>query len=118
MNSERYSGSCHCGAVRFTANADLGQTITCNCSICRRTGAILAFVPANEFTLVSGADALSDYQFGRKSVHHLFCRTCGVRPFGRGTGPDGREMVAINVRCLDDVDLAKLRPVAFDGASL
>ncbi len=118
MNPEHYTGSCHCGAVRFEANADLGQTITCNCSICRRTGAILAFVPASDFTLVSGADALSDYQFNKKTVHHLFCKTCGVRPFGRGIGPDGREMVAINVRCLDDVDLAALRPVAFDGASL
>ncbi len=113
-----YSGGCHCGRVRYEVDADLSRVMSCNCSICRKRGALLAFVPAARFKLESGADALTDYQFNKKVVHHLFCAGCGVGSFGRGTGPDGAEMVAINVRCLDDVDLDGLTVVPFDGKSL
>lgn len=118
MAAQRYTGSCHCGAVRFEATADLTSTMTCNCSICRRTGTVLTFVPSEGFTLIAGTGNLSDYQFNKKVIHHLFCKTCGVRAFGRGTGPDGREMVAINARCLDGVDVADLTPHRFDGARI
>jgi hypothetical protein len=57
-------------------------------------------------------------QFNKKIVHHLFCSRCGVGSFARGTGPDGSAMIAVNVRCLDDVDLAALSPMSFDGKSL
>ena len=73
-------------------------------------GWLLTFVPPEQFTLVSGGDLLSDYQFGKKRVHHLFCPTCGIQSFGRGVTPDGRDIRAINVRCLEDVDV--------DGKSL
>lgn len=112
-----YTGGCHCGAVRFEVKADLSQTITCNCSMCAKTGSILAFAPAETFELVSGEDALSDYQFNKRIIHHLFCATCGVRSFGRGKNPDGSDAVAINVRCLDDVDVTTLTPFAYDGKS-
>lgn len=104
--------------MRYEVNADAEQSISCNCSICRRTGMILTFVPAAEFKLLSDGDSLADYQFGKKAIHHLFCKTCGVRSFGRGTGPDGSEMVAINVRCLDGVDPDALIPHKYDGAKL
>jgi hypothetical protein len=68
--------------------------------------------------LRSGADSLTDYQFNKKIIHHLFCRTCGIGSFARGTGPDGAEMIAINVRCLDGVDLDSLTVTPFDGKSL
>lgn len=113
-----YAGGCHCGQVRFEAGLDLASTISCNCSICQKSGTILAFAPASSFRLIQGAEALTDYQFGRKTIHHLFCSTCGVRSFGRGTRPDGTETVAVNVRCLDDVEVASLSPRAFDGRSL
>lgn len=117
-NMQSYSGGCHCGAVRFSADADLSGAITCNCSICRKAGLVLTFTPAAHFKLEQGAGNLTDYMFGKKTIHHVFCATCGVRPFGRGTGPDGREMIAINVRCLDGVDVGELSPRPFDGASL
>lgn len=113
-----YSGGCHCGSVRFEVKTGLDKLVSCNCSICGKTGAIYAFVPASEFTLLKGADAQSDYQFNKKVIHHLFCKTCGIRSFGRGKGPDGVEMIAVNVRCLDDVDVTTLKPMAFDGKSL
>jgi len=112
-----YVGSCHCGKVRYEVRADLKSVVSCNCSICQRTGTLLAFVPKENFRLLQGEEALTDYQFNQKVIHHLFCSTCGVRSFARGTGPDGREMAAINVRCLEDVDLAALDVVHFDGRS-
>lgn len=114
-----HTGSCHCGKVRYQAKVDLDQTLmTCNCSICSRTGAIMAFVPASDVTIDSGADELSDYQFGKKHVHHLFCPVCGIRPLARGKNRDGSEMVMINVRCLDGVDVSTLTTQEFDGKSL
>jgi hypothetical protein len=113
-----YTGGCHCGAVRYRVRAKLDGALTCNCSICSKTGTMLAFAPAAQFELLQGAEALTDYQFGKKRLHHLFCSRCGVRSFGRGVGPDGTEMVAMNVRCLDGVDVAALPVRAYDGRSV
>jgi len=113
-----YTGGCHCGAVRYEVETALEPVISCNCSICRKRGSLLTFVGADNFRLAGGEAPLTDYQFNRKVIHHLFCPTCGVASFGRGTGPGGAEMVAINVRCLDDVDLDALRVRPFDGAAL
>jgi hypothetical protein len=113
-----YAGGCHCGAVRYRVKAKLDGAMRCNCSICSKTGTMLTFVPAAGFELLSGAAALTDYQFGKKRIHHLFCSRCGIRSFARGQGPDGAEMVAVNVRCLDGVDLDAVPVQRFDGRSL
>ena len=112
-----YSGGCHCGAVRYRVTTKLERAITCNCSICSKTGTMLAFAPATQFQLLSGGDALGDYQFGKKRIHHLFCTRCGVRSFARGRGPNGEEVVAINVRCLEGVDLDAVPVHRHDGKS-
>jgi hypothetical protein len=115
--AKTHTGGCHCGAVRYRVDIDLSQpVITCNCSICGRTGTMLSFVPASAFHLEKGEEALTDYQFGKKSIHHLFCKVCGVRSFARGNGPHG-PMAAINARCLDDVDPASLQTQHYDGRS-
>lgn len=117
-DQEIYHGSCHCGAVRYEArSAPITHAISCNCSMCRRKGTLLAFIPASDFALDAGGDQLSDYQFHRKAIHHLFCRTCGVTSFARGAQPDGTEMVALNVRCLDEIDLDALQIDRVDGKS-
>ena len=113
-----YSGGCHCGAVRFETKADISAPIACNCSICSKSGYWLTFVPEGDFKLLSGADNLTDYQFAKKHIHHVFCKTCGVRSFAKGATPDGGTMYAVNVRCLDGVDLAAITPRPFDGKSL
>ncbi len=82
-----HTGGCHCGKVRYEAKVDLGApVIACNCSMCGRTGTLLSFVPATQFKLLSGEDSLTDYQFNKKAIHHLFCKVCGVKSFARGTG--------------------------------
>jgi len=113
-----YTGGCHCGEVRFEVTTDLGKVTSCNCSICEKRGALWSFVPAESFALRAGEEALKDYQFGKKSIHHLFCPQCGVGAFSRGTTPQGNELIAVNVRCLDEIDVAALAPAAFDGRSL
>ena len=115
MAGQKYTGGCHCGAVRYEVTADLGGAISCNCSRCSKLGAILTFAPAQNFKLFSGEPKLTDYQFNKKTIHHLFCAICGIESFARGAMPDGTPTVAINVRCLDGVDLATLSPKAVDG---
>lgn len=97
-------GSCHCGAVRFEADVDLSEgTSRCNCSICSKTRFWSAVVAPDEFRLLQGADALTDYQIGPDTVHHRFRSRCGVKPYGRGEDETlGGEFYAVNVACLDD----------------
>lgn len=116
--TKTYEGGCHCGAVRYQVKAALERVIECNCSICSKTGALLAFVPAERFTLLSGGDEVTDYQFGKKHIHHTFCPTCGIRSYAHGKGQDGATMFAINVRCLDGVDPGSLAVDKYDGKSL
>lgn len=116
--AKTHTGGCHCGKVRFEVTLDLAEpAITCNCSICGRSGTMLRFVPADSFTLLSGADSLTDYRFNHKLINHLFCKVCGIKSFATGVSPDGVETRAINVRCLDDVDLATVPTVPYDGKS-
>ena len=118
MSEQTYTGGCQCGKVRYQVEVDLEKpVISCNCSMCGRSGTLLTFVPASEFTLLSGEDALTDYRFYKHAIHHLFCSVCGIKSFARGTGRDGGATVAINARCLDDVDVASLKIQSFDGRS-
>ncbi|MGK2740053.1 GFA family protein [Tepidicaulis sp. LMO-SS28] len=108
-----YRGSCHCGAVTYEAGLDLSQgSIRCNCSICNKSRSWLALVPEAEVRLLSGEDQLTSYRFGQHRIHHLFCKTCGVKPFGRGSVEDGGAvMYALNLTCLDDASPAELAAV-------
>ena len=115
--TKTWTGSCHCGKVSYEADLALSQVISCNCSMCQRAGWLLAFVGADQFRLLSGQDTLGDYQFNRHLIHHHFCTTCGIKPFARGTTGDGRQMVAINARCLEGVDLDALQVTHVDGRS-
>ena len=105
---------------RYEVALDLANpVIACNCSRCGRLGSLLTFAPAADFNLLSGDGALTDYQFNKNVIHHLFCTTCGIESFARGKRPgDGADMVAVNARCLDGVDPDTLTVKKFDGRSL
>ena len=108
-----YTGSCHCGAVTFTVATDAPtEAMSCNCSHCSRKG----FVPADQFTLDSGEDKLTDYQFYKHKITHRFCNICGTQSFAEGNSPDGPTR-AINLRCVPSVDIDALKIKKVDGAS-
>ena len=108
-----YQGGCHCGRVRFRVTADLARVTECNFSICRMKGFLHLIVPPERFALASGADALTTYRFNTGTARHTFCATCGIHPFYvPRSDPD---KIDVNVRCLDGVDLAALKPLPFDG---
>ena len=113
-----YTGACHCGKVKFEAQTDLDMIIEGNCSHCGIKSLLLAFIPASQFKLLSGEDNLTEYRFNKHVIEHLFCKTCGVQPFGRGTDPKGVTTVALNVRTLKDVDLKALTITPFDCKSM
>ena len=119
MSESTYKGSCHCGAVRIEVTMEAPtKAYACNCSICARAGWLLAFAPRAAMTIVSGEDALTDYQFAKQTIHHEFCSVCGMRPFSHGADPSGGETVSINLRCLEGFDASALPVESFDGASL
>ena len=113
-----YTGGCQCGKVRYEAQAEIGTVITCNCSRCRKVGSLLSAVAMSDFRLLTDADEMTDYQFNKHAIHHPFCRTCGIQSYAYGKGPDGKDMVMLNVRCLDGVDVDQFEVKKFDGASL
>jgi hypothetical protein len=113
-----YRGSCHCGAVRFECDLDLAEgTSKCNCSVCSKGRFWKAIATAGAFRLLQGKEALSVYQFGSNNIEHFFCRTCGIKPFGRGHHESlGGEFHAINLGALDDATPEELAaaPVAYE----
>ncbi|MBL8384235.1 MAG: GFA family protein [Burkholderiales bacterium] len=112
---QRYTGSCHCGAVRFEIDAVIDRVTDCNCSICAKKGILHHRVPPERFRLVAGAEVLENYRFGTGIAQHRFCRVCGIHVFTRPRSAP--ELYTVNVRVLDDFDLAAANPqvVKFDG---
>jgi hypothetical protein len=112
-----YLGSCHCGNVRFELTADIDHVRVCDCSICQRRGALLHRVPAESLRLLTAWEDLCLYQWGTMTARDYFCRTCGILPFRRPSDPTAQELLegverfdgwAVNVRCLEGVDLESL----------
>ena len=112
-----HAGSCHCGRTRFEVEGELSEAIECNCSHCSRKGYLLWFVPRENLRLTTPLEELSTYRFNRHVIDHRFCPACGCAPFGLGTAPDGKATAAINVRCLEAVDLSSLKRIPVDGRS-
>lgn len=115
----KHQGSCHCGGIAFEVEGDIEDVVDCNCSMCRRRGGLLWFGPREALVLKTPASSLSTYTFNKHHIQHHFCATCGIATYGEAPHPGtGANMVAVNVRCLPDLDLATLKITAYDGASM
>src|SRR6266705_4537509 len=111
-----YKGSCHCGAVTFQVQCTLSPALRCNCSLCRRKGAVMAAVNPEHFKLLSGEGSLALYQFNTRTAKHYFCKVCGIYTFhSPRTNPN---IYRVNVGCLEGVDPFSLEVGLNDGASL
>jgi len=113
-----YKGSCHCGRVAYEVEGEIKGAVACNCSICSRKGSLLWFVPRPKLKLLTPEDAASTYTFNKHIIQHRFCPVCGIHPYAEGVDPKGNQMAAINLRCLEDVDLAAIPVQNYDGRSM
>lgn len=113
-----HQGSCHCGKVAFEVEGEIDSALSCNCSMCQRKGSLLWFVPRAQLRLTSGEDALATYTFNKHVIRHNFCPHCGIHPFGEGTDPKGNAMAAVNIRCIEGIDLAAVPVHHYDGRSM
>ncbi|GAB5481215.1 MAG: GFA family protein [Parasphingorhabdus sp.] len=108
------AGGCHCGAVRFAAQAEAQpEMLDCNCSICARTGFLHLFIPHDQFDLLQGESDLTSYKFGSGEADHLFCRHCGIKSFYQPRShPD---CWSVNYNCLDAGHDLEPKITKFDG---
>ena len=113
-----YQGSCHCGHIAFEVEGDLTGAMACNCSMCQRKGTLMWFVPRDSLKLQTPDENASTYTFNKHVIRHRFCATCGMHPYGVGTDPKGNAVAAINIRCLEDIELAGIPVHEYDGRAL
>ena len=108
-----HEGRCHCGRIRFEVEGEIRPVSACNCSICTRTGYLHWPVAHERVRILAGAGEWSSYRFGSGVAEHRFCPTCGISPFRIArSDPD---MLTINVRCLEGIDLDAVAIERFDG---
>jgi hypothetical protein len=114
-----HKGSCHCKKVMFEAEGEFDSVLECNCSHCQRKGYLLWFIPKDKFHLRTKESDLSTYTFNKHVIKHHFCKVCGCAPFGFGTDPKtNTPTAAINVRCLEGIELSTLKRIPYDGRSV
>jgi hypothetical protein len=113
-----YKGRCHCGKVAFEVEGEINGAMACNCSICSRKGTLMWFVPREKLRLLTSESEMSTYTFNKHVIKHRFCPTCGIHPYGEGVDPNGNSMAAINIRCIEGIDLASVPVQNYDGLSL
>ncbi len=114
----KYQGSCHCGRIGFEVDGELDGAMSCNCSICQRKGSLLWFVPGEQLRLLTPENDMATYTFNKHAIKHHFCPVCGIHPFGEAADPSGTPMAAVNIRCLEGLDLDAVPVQQFDGRSL
>lgn len=112
-------GSCHCGAVVFEVELEDGlhNLRRCNCSLCRRKGAVMASVPVERLKVIAGEDQLSLYQWNKRIARHYFCKHCGIYTHHQRRSNPAE--YGFNVACIEDVDSYGLKDIGVsDGASM
>ena len=115
----RYEGSCHCKRVAFEVEGEIDGAMACNCSICQRKGSLMWFVPHDKLALKTPPEDMSTYMFNKHVISHRFCPVCGIHPYAEAVHPKtGKPMAAINIRCIEGLDLDNVPTTHFDGRAM
>ena len=114
----KYKGSCHCGKVAIEVEGEIDGAMACNCSMCARRAALLWFVPRDKLQLATPERDAATYRFNKHVIAHRFCPACGIHVFGEGSDPKGNAMAAVNIRCLEGVDVDAVPVKHFDGRAM
>ena len=106
---------CHCGEVEVETNIpdNLEKILKCNCSICKRKGAVMSMVKNEDFKIIKGQDKLKLYQFHTKVAKHFFCINCGI--YTHHNPRSNPTMTGFNVGCIDDIDTFKLKNISINN---
>lgn len=124
---QTYLGQCHCGDTRFEIEAKVDHARECDCSVCRRRGALIFRVTPNAIRFLTPLDRLVVYRWGTGTAADYFCPKCGIMPFRQPSTPTKEELDAgiarfegwaVNVRCIDGLDLDALPRVRIAGSKL
>ena len=113
-----YSGSCHCGKIAFEVDGEIDGALACNCSICQRKGSLLWFVPRHNLRLLTPESDIQAYTFNKHQISHKFCPTCGMHPYGEGADPEGNVVAAVNIRCLENIQLDDIPVQQYNGRDM
>jgi hypothetical protein len=113
-----YTGSCHCGRIRFEVEGEIERVLACNCSMCGRRGSLLWFVPQDKLRWLTPESDAATYLFNKHVIRHRFCAHCGIHAVGEGVDPKGHKVAAINTRVLEGVDAESFPIDHFDGRAL
>ena len=102
---------CHCGAIEAQINVqgNLEKFLRCNCSLCKRKGAVMSMVKNEDFKIIKGANKLILYQFHTKVAKHYFCSICGI--YTHHNPRSNPAMTGFNLGCLDEIDTLTLKDI-------
>ena len=114
----RYTASCHCGKIKIEVEGQIDQGLSCNCSMCARKGSMLWFVPRAHVTWLTPETNAATYTFNKHVIKHRFCPACGIHPYAEAMDPSGAPTVAVNLRCVEGLDLDNIKETRFDGRAL
>jgi hypothetical protein len=110
------SSTCHCGAVRIDIPAPPEVVTNCNCSLCRRYGALWAYYKVEAVRVMGHPDHTAEYVWGEKTLRTIRCRHCGCVTHWEPLHPGPDSKMAVNIRNFEPAQLGVFRIRRFDGA--
>ena len=105
--------TCHCENVELEVNipeAGFPKLMRCNCSLCKRKGAVMSPLPKENVKLVKGQDNLKLYQYHTKVAEHYFCSNCGI--YTHHKMRSNPNMIGVNVACIESINPFELGDIA------
>ena len=108
--------SCHCGSVKIDIPRKPRTLTDCNCSICRRYGALWAYYQAADVRIRGTRAAMSSYLWGDRRIRFVRCRQCGCITHWVGARNSRTGRMGVNTRNVDPDVLKGVRVRRLDGA--